>query len=114
MPLLIVRRYATPSNTLRCWRSIRSLAGGPTRADHKGRLDTIQPAWRGVAPALFERRDCRRRDHRQGVNRRRSLTAAQLTELRGSHPLRRRGRFSTPADRSAGSNGVGAVALACS
>ena len=67
------------------------------------------PAESGPAP--FERCDCRRRDRCQGVNRARSVTVAQLTELRGSRTARWRVRFSTTSDRSAGSNGAGPDAV---
>ena len=70
---------------------------------------TIQRQFVALNPASgpppLERRDCRRRDTRQGVNRARNVTAAQLTELRGSLNSRWRARFSTTSDRSAGSSG---------
>ena len=78
---------------------------GPSQcADGQASSLARQPA-SGAAP--FERRDCRRRDARQRVNRTRNVTAAQLTELCGSLKTRWRARFSTTSDRSAGSNGGG-------
>jgi hypothetical protein len=71
--------------------------GGPTAAS---------------GPVPFERGDCRRRDRRHGVNRTRSVTVAQLTELRGSQTSRWRARFSTTSDRSAGSNAPGRTRFA--
>ena len=57
--------------------------GSPSKCasyrDHKTR-----PNRTASGPAALERRDCRRRDTRETLNQARSVTAAQLTELRGS------------------------------
>jgi hypothetical protein len=57
----------------------------------------------GSPQGASERRDCERRDALQKVKRARSVTAAQLAELRGYARTMWKARFSTASNRSAGS-----------